>query len=252
MYRKIAFLTSRFSLTLILLLGSVYLAASQTDLEYQTRGNRREGIKPKPVGGYDIELISALVDHQDAYNPRTNRLGVKFYLHRPSNVYLTVRELDYKHYYWLDEVKPVKPWSVGFDNVFEWSTNDVIRHLDGLGIEDLGALVRLDKAKPAIVEKVAPVVLYSTKVPDRIRGYLFTLRANGDMRTTCSVYKEGDANMLFKRHIRRQRAGRPFTVRWDSTGRPAGLYRLQVSGFFLDTSDRVDQVVSFYHQPNVN
>lgn len=31
-------------------------ALAQTELKYQKRANRYEGIRPKPVSGYDIEL----------------------------------------------------------------------------------------------------------------------------------------------------------------------------------------------------
>jgi hypothetical protein len=34
-------------------------------LQYQDRGNRHEGIRPKPVSGYDIELISVRVDYKE-------------------------------------------------------------------------------------------------------------------------------------------------------------------------------------------
>jgi hypothetical protein len=251
MLRIFAYRILSFHITLILLFSFVFLASSQTTLEYKNRLDRWEGIKPKPVGGYDIELISFLVDHREEKNVMPNRFRVKFYLHQLSNVYLTVREVDNKHYYWLDKVKPIKPWKIGFDNVFDWSTDDVIRHLNGLGMDDLGVVVRLEESVPRIVEKVAPAILYSSKAPDFIMGYLFTLRSNGDMRATCSIYKEGDSNSLFRRHIRMQRGGRPFTIRWDSTDQTEGFYKLEVRGFFLDTNDHVEQIVSFYHQPSI-
>lgn len=238
-------------LTLFLFFGSVPSASSQTNLEYQNRVNRYEGIKPKPVSGYDIELISVLADYREEIKAMPKRLKVRFYLDRLSDVHLTVRELDYKHHYWLDRVRPRKPWRLGFDNVFEWPTDEVIRHLKGLTMGDMGALARLDKSDPSRVERVAPVIFYCSEAPGRIKGYLFTLKTNGDARLTCSIYKEVESEPLFTRHIRRQRGGRPFTVRWESSGRPAGFYKLVVKGYFLDTNDRIDQIVSFYHQPLV-
>lgn len=50
---------------LIILLVWVSAASAQVELQYQNRGNRYEGIKPKPVSGVDIELISARVDYQE-------------------------------------------------------------------------------------------------------------------------------------------------------------------------------------------
>ena len=109
-----------FFISLIVLFISVSAAFSQTSQEYHDRVNRWEGTKPKAIGAYDIELISVLVDFKEDINGMPNRLKVKFYLPRLSEVYLTVRELDYKHYYWLDKVIPSKPWGIGFGNVFEW------------------------------------------------------------------------------------------------------------------------------------
>lgn len=249
MYRKCSCL--KLSLTLFFLFGSVIFASSQTNLQYQNRVNRYEGIKPKPVSGYDIELISVLVDYKEEIETIPDRLKVKFYLEQSTDVYLTVRELDYKYYYWLDRVKTNKPWRRGFDNHFEWPTDEVIQHLKGLKMTDIGVIARLEKPVPSKVERVAPVILFHSEVPTSIKGYLFTFKTNGDARLTCSIYKEGEKGSLFSRHFRRQRGGRPFTLRWDSSGRPAGFYKLVASGYFLDTNDPIDQIVSFYHQPFV-
>ena len=40
-------------------------AQAQTDVDYRDRGDRYEGVRPRPVSGYDIELLSALVDSQE-------------------------------------------------------------------------------------------------------------------------------------------------------------------------------------------
>src|SRR5262249_46704409 len=112
----------------LLLLGQGVLA--QTELEYQNRGNRYEGIKPKPVSGYDIELISVLADYKGQIRALPDQIKIQFYLERPSTVFLTVRELDYKLYYWLDRVMPPNPWQAGFGNEFSWGTDVVLRRLD--------------------------------------------------------------------------------------------------------------------------
>ena len=55
---------------------------AQRDLQYQKRGDRYEGIKPKPVSGYDIELISVLADYQELLkgDDFPNRVMLRFYL----------------------------------------------------------------------------------------------------------------------------------------------------------------------------
>jgi hypothetical protein len=236
------------------LLGPVQPTSSggvQVDLQYQKRGDRFEGIKPKPVSGGDVELISALVDFRERVDSTPPRFRLRFFLERPQKVYLTVRELDYKHYYWLDQVQPKVPWQPGFENIFEWSTIDVIQKLNQLDMYDLGAVARLQKPTPSMVESVAPLIFYHSQAPHTIDGYLFTFKTNGDVRLTSSVYREGEAKALSTQIFRRQRGGRPFTVRWESSQAEKGYYRLMLEGYFLSSNDPINQTVRFFHQPRV-
>src|SRR5450631_2909365 len=73
-------------------------AQAQEDLQYQKRANRYEGIKPKPVSGFDIELLSARVDFSDDPEKLGERFHARFFLERPAEVHIVVRELDYKHF----------------------------------------------------------------------------------------------------------------------------------------------------------
>ena len=95
----------------LLVLSSMPYA--QPVLDYQSRGDRYEGVRPKPVSGYDIEVLSVLVDYKDSTNQVPDQLRVKFYLKGQTAVYLTVREQDYRLYYWMDKVKPVRGWEAG-------------------------------------------------------------------------------------------------------------------------------------------
>ena len=225
--------------------------AAQTQIQYQNRGNRYEGIKSRPVSGYDIELISARVDYKEKTEQVPKWIKVKFYLKAASKVYLTVRELDYKYYYWMDKVQLSKIWAQGFDNIFEWPTDVVIQQLDEINMYSLGVVVRLKNPKPGMVEQVAPVILYHSNVPTTIEGYLFTFKTNAEARLTCSIYQAGEANPVFTCTFRRQRAGRPFTVRWNSSLAQEGPYLLHITGYFLKTNDFIDQTVRFFHQPVV-
>ncbi len=239
--------------TLFLLLTWAPFASPETHLQYQNRGNRYEGIKSKPVSGYDNELISAQVDYEEEVRYIPSRFKVKFYLEKSltdlSNVHLTVRELDYEYYYWLDRVHP--HWQSGFNNVFEWSTKDVIQQLDEIKMYDLGVVVRIGKSEPTISEHVAPVIFYHSQFPATIKGYLFTFKTNGNAHLTCSIYKGGEAEPVFAVVFRKQKGGRPFTIRWDSSKAVEGPYKLVVKGYFLDTNDPIYQTVDFYHQPVV-
>jgi hypothetical protein len=239
------------SFALVVILGCVPCALADTHLQYRNRGNRYEGVKPRPVSGYDIELISARVDYKEEVMQMPDRLKVSFYLERPSQVHLIVRELDYKYYYWLDKVQPLKPWRPGLSNVFEWSTRDVIQQLDMLEMYDLGIVARLERPEPSKAERVAPVILYHSQLPSTRNAYLFTFKTSGDVRLTCSIYKEGGSESLFTHVFRRQRGGRSFTVRWQTAAAVEGFYKLVVRGYFLDSNDPIEQTVSFYHQPVV-
>lgn len=244
--------TGTFVMCAILLVFMAWIPSlrAEPSLQYQNRGNRYEGVKPKPVSGYDIELISV----RAAYTEQTRRVPdtfkLRFYLNRAAEVYLTVRELDYKYYYWLDKVKP-KFWTRGFQNEFVWPAQEVIRQLDQLGMYDLGVVARLEREQPSKAEQVAPVILYHSQLPKTIRDYLFTLKTNGDARLTCSIYKEGDKEPVFTQTFRRQRGGRPFTLKWDSATASEGFYRLVVKGYFLHNNVPINQTVDFYHQPKV-
>ena len=73
---------------------------AQLDLEYQTRGDSwKEGVRPKPVSGYDIELISVLTDYREPITGGSfpNQVKLRFYLDKEQPVFLTVRGSDPSH-----------------------------------------------------------------------------------------------------------------------------------------------------------
>jgi hypothetical protein len=235
----------------LLLLVPCWLPA-QSALEYQNRGDRYEGVRPKPVSGFDIEVISVLADYKDSTNQVPEHLRVKFYLKNQKPVYVTVREQDYRLFYWMDKAKPMRGWEVGWRNDFRWPTAPVLKQLDAkLNIYDLGVLVRLGYDTPRSVEEIAPAILYHSLLPDAVDAYLFTLKTNGDTRLSCSVYREGEAPAIMTQAFRRVPGGRPFTVRWDAQGAGEGGYTLCCKGYFLDTNQPVHQTVRFYHRPTV-
>ena len=246
MQRKLSLIVR---LLIFLLLGWQPCLLAQLDLQYGPRGNRYEGVRPKPIAGYDIDLISARVNYNEQGYRLPDVLKIRFYLTQPSEVHLTVRELDYRYYYWMDKVKPANPWRSGFKNVFEWPAEEVLKRLDDIGMYDLGVVVRLGKLQPSKLERVAPVILYHSKYPPAIGGYLFTFKANGDTRLTCSFYKDQNKTPLSTKVFTRLRGGRPFSVRWDSSDATEGWYKLVVGGYFLHSNDPVDQAVYFYHKP---
>lgn len=239
-------------LAVVLALACCLPAGAQDELQYQKRANRYEGIKPKPVSGFDVELLAAQVDHRDDSEALGERLRLRFYLDRPRPVHLVVRELDYKHFYWMDRIEPRQPWRAGFGNVFEWPTADVLRQLRGLQPYQLAAVARLDKATPSADENVAPVILYQGEPPATAAAYVFYFRLREQSMVKAAIYPEGASQAVYTQDFGRQDGERPFAVRWaPAPGNKAGRYRLVLSGRLLATNDPIAQVVRFHHQPRV-
>lgn len=241
------------SLSLVILMVAMWPTTSlaQRAVEYQERSYAFEGVKPSPVSGFDIELLSARVNYYDQPDKIGDRLQIRFFLDNPRPVFLVVREIDPKYYYWLDKVKPKTEWIAGFENVFDWPTTEVIRELGGLKPNDLGIVARLDKREPSAVETVAPVLFYQSQYPTQVNGYLFTFGLRDDAKVRGVIYEETKGAIVFSQDVGRQRGGRPFTLKWDLTTAPAptGQYRLVLSGYTLSTNDPISQIVRFIHMP---
>lgn len=226
---------------------------AQVDLEYQKRGNYYEGIRPKPVSGYDIEVLSVLVDYKEPGEGLPEQLHVRFFLERPTDVHLTVREQDYRLFYWLDKVKLPRDWQAHTYNEFVWPSGHVLKKLDkNLNPYELGILIRLGQQNPSSVERMAPAIFYHTLPPPDIPGYLFTLKTNGDARLSCSIYRQGGDAAIITQVFRRIPGGRPFTVHWDARNADDGKYALICKGFFLDNNQPLQQTIRFHHRSQVN
>lgn len=237
--------------SILILFGFSNLFA-QVELQYQNRGSWYEGIKPKPVSGYDIELISVLVDYQEMSDTFPAKVKLRFYTPQAADVFLTVRELDYRYFYWLDRVNlEMASWKAGTYNSFEWETGTVLRQLsDSFRLYDLGVVARLDRETPSATERILPAILFHSQLPNIINGYRFTLKTGGDARLFCKIFKEGDDEPIDTQVFRRKRGGRPFTITWDATQAAPGDYRLVITGFFLNTNEGIKaQTIRFYHQP---
>lgn len=239
------------ALALMLLTLPLVLRADP-NLEYQNRGDRFEGVKPKPVAGYDIEVISVLADYQEPATQLPDQLRVGFYLQSQAPVHLTVREQDYRLYYWLDKVTPAKAWQAKSANEYSWPTKPVLRELDQkLNPYELGVLIRLGRDTPAENEEIAPAILYHARPPEKINGYLFTMKTNGDARLSCKILRGKESAEVMTQTFRRLPGGRPFTVRWEAAGAQEGQYALVCNGYFLDTNQPLRQTVQFFHRPTV-
>lgn len=253
----------RFVASLLMLLsaaaGTGSLQAADPTLQYITRGNYMEGIRPTPVSGSaaSLDLISFRANHRDS-PPATGLPGqykVRFLLEQPKSAqspaaFLTIRELRNVHYYWLDDVN--QPWKAGA-NDFAWSTGTVLSRLTPpLSAEDLGVVVRVDKY-PAIVERVAPAVLYHSRLPKEIEGYELWVVPSETARIE-KVEVEGPVGgpplpMPEPRAVLRWSGGQPLRITWNARGAAAGRYAVVITGYGLSSNGRLDRRVEFYHRP---
>jgi len=239
----------------VLVLGiaatTALLSQYEPHLLYQNRGDRHEGLRPGPVGSLDIELVSALAEYREAVQGWPEQVRLRFYLADRDSVHVTVRELEYRTYYWLDKVRRAEPsWQPGAYNEYSWPSRAV---LQGTSLEmyDLGAVVRLRQEGPGKEEWIAPALLYHSMIPgaSEVSHYRFTLKVNGNAQVTCKFDRDGK-----EAHVRPQNqeiAAKPFTVRFPSVGQPEGWYRLVLSGFFESDNSGLTKAVHFYHRPQL-
>ncbi len=222
------------------------LAQYDPALQYQNRGNRHEGLRPKPVSGYDIELLSALVDGRAPGPGWPPALRLKFYLPANDKVFVIVRQPRPRtDYYWLDKVVPPAPWRARSFNEFSWPTEPVLRKLSSFSAGDLGVVVRLRREDPSRAEMVAPAALFAAQPPPAATGYRFTFKTNGTARVSGRISRSDKE--VFRRPQSWERAGSPFTLVWDAQGQPDGEYRLDLSGYFDDNTPLVKEV-RFHHR----
>ncbi len=230
-----------------LLISLPLLAQYEPALQYQNRGNRHEGLKTKPVNGYDVELLSALVDYREPSSGWPQTLRLKFYLPAAEPIFVTVRQPRPKTtYYWLDKVVPPIPWRPRALNEYSWPTEPVLKQLSSVTPDDLGVVVRLRQEDPSKTETVAPAALFHAQPPKTVSGYRFTFKTNGTAHITGKIYQ--GAKEVYRRSQNRERAGSPFTLSWDAQRQPEGEYRLELSGYFDNNNIELAKEVVFYHR----
>lgn len=245
MERNKQILKSTQTLTLTITAALLLIAAAD-DLDYRSRGNRSEGARPKPVGGYDLVLVGAMVEGgvpAPAQLPKD--LELRFYLKDKRDVHLTIREREAETYYWLDEVE--QSWRRGV-NVFSWPSAEVVGPLE-VSLANLTVLARLDSALTDGVDEVAPVVFPQRFVPKPVERYRFTFKCNSRARVGWKLFRGNATEPIAQQTERRISAGL-FDVEWNAGRQPAGRYRLKVEGYFLNDNEPIDQVVLFDHRPD--
>lgn len=250
---KRVFLSPVWGMGVSLLVGNLVVALilGGSTLSYRDRGDRREGVLPKAVSGYDLELLGAMVEsHESHSNVLPSELELVFYLDHQEDVYVKIRERYPRKYYWLDDVRPGEPWQAKRENRFKWPTDEVLLPL-GLSPADLVGLVRLGRETPSHEERVAPVLLGGpASIPTAV-AYRFTFKANAPARIRYNIFAAGtDDGIESVAAYRQVNAGQPFDLRWEAGTRPEGYYRLYVDGYFLTDNRPITGIVEFFHTPS--
>ncbi len=239
---KILLVTSAFSVFALGMAGD--------DLSYRDRGNRHEGTNPKPISGYDVELLGAMVEPvPSSIIDFPDRATITFFLEGEETVHLLARERTPREFYWLDQVKPTSPWRPRATNTFSWPSGDVLRPL-GLRPADLLFLVRLGYDKPRLDERVAPILFEPAAGGRKVSGYRFTFRTQATAKIRQAVYGPVSAEPLQPFTPYSQRAAAvPFDISWKAEGQTEGIYRLVLQGYFIADNQPFTQVVEFFHSP---
>jgi hypothetical protein len=232
------------------LFGSAIESLPQSDLKYQDRGDRHEGIdKGFPVSD-KVELISATVNYNETLNQIPNEYKLKFYLSQKVPVFVRVREIDNRFNYWMDQLKPRNGWRQGFDNDFQWSTQDVIKRKQ-IKLDELGAVAQLGSGDSSLDMKVAPVLLFSSRLPNRIDGYSFIFKISRKADVTCSFTRDLDNSPVLSTQSFQVPGQRPRSVDWNVGRLSEGWYRLTITVIYSNNGQKVDQIIHFYHRPSV-
>jgi hypothetical protein len=243
----------KFFQCIFLLIATPSLSFAQADIRYKFRGDRWEGTRPEPVSGFEVELLSATVNYTEPRQPLGETIHARFFLEKHySAPHLLVRELDNRHYYWLDQVQPSLPWQPGRSNEYSWPTSAVIRPLGDLELHQLGIVVRLEQSTPKPMELVAPCILYQSSIVEAVNGYRFSLRLlRGGSDLKAQIFAESElGNPIWSIELGTRFADAPVTVVWPLDQKTSrGWYRLVVTGFSLGSGQSVSQVVRFYHEP---
>lgn len=215
-------------------------------LDYQDRGNRWEGIATDSISKSDIELLSALVDYREDWQPLPANCKLQFHLEQTIDVDITVQELRPKHNYKMNQVIPKLAWQKGF-NSYQWPTSEIIAPLQ-LKITRLGIIARLQQAAKSDVEYITPVLLYHSTPPTNVNGYLFAFKVSDCAILNYVIFQAEEVEPITAGKLGRQSVGEPFVIHWDSSLAKEGFYELIVDGYFLRNDKPIRQSVQFYHK----
>jgi hypothetical protein len=238
-------------LVLVLPFVGVLGTTLQSDLQYRDRGDRYEGVRSFPISD-KIELLSAMVDYEEPVTKFPDYFKLRFYLNENAPVSLTVREINNRSNYWLDKVKKPAGWHLGFNNEFQWPTDEVIKPLKNIGLYDLGTVVELSMNTPESEIQVAPSILFHSQPPKSVNAYLFSFKVGRRAEVTWHVSKDDARAPDLETSSVFVRGGVARTIRWNAANMKDGRYQLRITISFTTNGQRVSKVIHFYHRNSVD
>ena len=239
-----------FLISMVLAVGSTNPTPFQADLRYKDRGDRYEGIKGFPVSDR-IELLSAMVDYEEPTAQMPPYFRLKFFLKKRTSVFVTVRETNNRHNYWLDRIRPQMNWQSGFANEFSWPSDEVIRPLKDIRLSDLSGLARLEKDDPSVDIRVAPCILFHSQPPTRIEGYIFGFKLSQRADVDWVITRDESNAPLLDRGSFKMPGRVARVIKWNASQAKDGWYRLKITVIFSSNGKEVNQLVRFYHRAAV-
>lgn len=90
---------------------------------------------------------------------------------------MTVREIDNRHFYWLDRARPQPPSAAGKANTFSWGTTQVLQRIaQPLEAMDHGVVGRVGRSEPSAEKRVLRAAMHGTVELTKVSRYLFTFK----------------------------------------------------------------------------
>lgn len=237
---------------LLLVIAFKYLAFSQSHdrYEYKTRENRMEGRERKTVSAPGLELLSFLAYKEELGDPDKNvDLKIRFYLEESTSLYITAKELNIREFY---KMRPLQTtWSKGWQEFASWSTGEVLHPL-GLSPNDLGIIGRIQKTDRIGSCKIAPLIIYYSKLPNHISQYTLHFIPKQDLKKVeYTLYKFGEKKPILSDRIMEIFGGVPFSITIDLSAQMEGDYQLVVDCRYKNRTGGPQRTYTFYHNPEV-
>jgi hypothetical protein len=112
-------------------------------------------------------------------------------------------------------------------------------------------VAQLGSADSSLDMQVAPVILFSSQLPNKIDEYSFTFKISRKADVTCSFSKDSGSSPLLSTQNLLVSGQRPRTVSWRVGNAGEGWYRLTITVIYKNNSQKVEQFVRFYHHPSI-